>query len=303
MQSMAARREEKDSRRPTILSMQESRKLPLPKPKAGPRAWAAQPPREKQTFLQRARKQVAAEGKRFKLSTPTGKLLVAAGQITKAPEAMLNEARIELQSGPKAIRVLAPHGMGSSVTNEREREIERRRKENEARLLRVKNEALNKAAAGPNLVTFSDEEDGDFDDGPEHSKDMFGDSESNDSPNGGALSPPSHEGKATSLSRSAPKKPTKAPRRGLLSASPGASATIQRVAAIPTASSDSRPPSKVPASSPPPSVSAKPAAPHRATTLPTNPPNPAGPSIPPVPIQLKRKQVDVFMRPNKKTRR
>jgi elongin-A len=315
MQNFAAKREEKDARRPAILSMQESRRLPQLKPTsaaAGSRSWSSQPPREKQTFLQKARRQVAAESKRFKLSTPTGKLPVAAGQISKAPAAMLNEARIERQSGPAAIRVLAPRGKGPSAMNSRDQEIDRRRKENEARLLRIKNAATNKATATPNVVSFSDDEDDDFEDGAEHNNDLFG--EMDDSfPQGGALSPGSLEemgmsssssaNRTTSLSRPTSKQPPKPTRRGLLSASPGVSTTVHRVSNFPQTSTDNRPPSNAPASSPPPSFSARPTAPPRATTLPTIPPNPAGPSSPPAQIYTKRKQVDVFMRPSKRPRR
>lgn len=302
MQSMAVQREAKDARRPPILSMQESRKLPLPKPikpGASTSHWSAQPrDREKKTFLQKARREVAAETKRFRLPTATGKLPVAAGQITKAPAAMLAEARIRNQPLSGTNRMLAPRKLGPSRPHDEAEE--RRRRENEARLQRIKNPAGSKTAT-PNLVSFSSEE-----------------------------SDESHDETGPSHSRAASKQSAKR-RGGFLSAAPGANPAGQRVPVRPSEQDndlfgdmefdDSRPASnkqptkrhhgapgtssaghqfptrrKSPThtSPPPPDLSRGPAAsPHSTSTM----PNMAAV------MQRKRKPVDVFMRPDKKPRR
>ncbi|KAL2022663.1 hypothetical protein VTK56DRAFT_4744 [Thermocarpiscus australiensis] len=297
--SIAAKQEERDSRRATIISMKESRKMPRPKPR-GSRSWSSQP-REKPTFLQKARKEMAVESNRFKPTTSTGKVPAPASQITKAPAAMINIVRIERQFDPTATRVRAPRKKANPDTAESESERKRR----EARLLQIK------TAAAPNVVSFSDdEEDNEADDHAEDD-DLFGDLETDRPPRRGALSPRSLEEMATSSSSAnktiplpsqASKQSTKA-RRGFLSASPGANGIVKKVLPPQNTSAGSMP-SPVAGSAPPSLASARSSGPPRTTSLSVSPPLQAGSTSPAPQLQLKRSEpVDIFMRPNKRPRR
>ncbi|KAK3310125.1 uncharacterized protein B0T15DRAFT_25546 [Chaetomium strumarium] len=97
-QDMAAKAEEENSRRATFLSASQGRKLqPKGRPKGDFRDFAAarpRPPPVKQlSAVQKARQEMAQEAKRFKLATPTGQVKVPAGQLKKAPAAMVEDAR------------------------------------------------------------------------------------------------------------------------------------------------------------------------------------------------------------------
>ncbi|KAL2130977.1 hypothetical protein VTI74DRAFT_5699 [Chaetomium olivicolor] len=290
MQSLAAQKEKMDSRRSTIISGQESRNLPLPKRRTTHWSQKTETPRAKQTFIQKARRQVAVEATRFNLATPTGRLPVTAGQITKAPEAMINEARIKSQVKPGMIR--APQKRLAPPTADSERE----RKERETRLLRIKQAAATEPAAPATVLSFSDDEDdGGFghNDDSNHN-DLFGD-------------PKPEKPQPTKAS-----KPVK-PRRGLLSAAPGAN-RIEGTKVSASLASNSGTSAKASASSPPPPARApiKSAPPtsvsHQPLASSASPPPPstAGSSASPppqAPVLVKRsKPVDIFMRPNKRPR-
>ncbi|KAL1839157.1 hypothetical protein VTJ49DRAFT_1813 [Mycothermus thermophilus] len=92
MKAFAARDQEKIKRSATIITPQKSKQLRPARPKTG---WGA--PRAPQTFLQKTRAEVRVEAQRFKLNTPAGRAIVPLGQIKKAPQSKINEARIANQ--------------------------------------------------------------------------------------------------------------------------------------------------------------------------------------------------------------
>lgn len=296
MQSFAAQKEKRDARQSTIISGQETRNLPLPKRKTSTHWSKSDTPRVKQTFIQKARKQVAAEATRFHLSTPTGKLPVAAGQIRRAPEAMLNEARIRNQPQPGMIR--APQKRLPPASDS-----ERERKERESRLLQIKQTTATESAAPATVLSFSDDED-DNNDLRHHDNADQDDLFDLPKPKGRQL-----------VKAAKPTQPTKLRRSGLLSASPGANRAVRKEFSPPLSSTGSAASTKSSASSlPPPTRPVAKPAPHAPT-----PPRPSassaspppfsaagssGSPLPSVPAPLKRsKPVDIFMRPNKRPRR
>ncbi|KAL2124530.1 hypothetical protein VTJ04DRAFT_895 [Mycothermus thermophilus] len=101
MKAFAERDQEKTARSSKIISAKKGALLRPVKPKTG---WGA--PRAPQTFLSKTREQVRQEAQRFKLKTPTGKLVVPAGQIKKAPPSKVAEARIAQQPSVLETRMI-----------------------------------------------------------------------------------------------------------------------------------------------------------------------------------------------------
>ncbi|KAK4129558.1 hypothetical protein N657DRAFT_563693 [Parathielavia appendiculata] len=178
-------------RHSTYISASEAKKV---LPSRAKRGFGA--PREKQTFLQKAKEQVRLEASRFNLRTPTGQLFVAQGQIKKAPEAMVNEARIRSQP-----HIRAPSKRPATASREADLDL----KGNEARLLGIKKVAKPAAKTGVTLLSFTDSEsDGEnaastdsrakednlFDDTDSRDDDdLFGDITSKKAPTSAASSP------------------------------------------------------------------------------------------------------------------
>ncbi|KAL2260658.1 hypothetical protein VTK26DRAFT_5261 [Humicola hyalothermophila] len=276
MQSFAAHKQEKDSRRTTILTTQQTKKLPSHKKIIRPRLnGLPAPPREKPTFFQKAKIEAAAGDKRFLRLAATGKLPTGVGQIQKAPEMMVTELRIASLPDPSA-------GQGYSVGQpaKTQSKFDQELKEKERRLADIKKSAAkespvpNDSGVAPNVVSFSDDED--------------------DGDQAQAVKPSS-----TSFSKSTPatvpsKDATKRRRGGLLSAAPGAN-KIKAVRASPAS-----PAPKAPAETKQPEKLA--AAPNRAAALSTSPPPPAEPSAAPV-VHFKRKNpADSIFRQVKRAR-
>ncbi|KAK4444296.1 hypothetical protein QBC34DRAFT_415519 [Podospora aff. communis PSN243] len=286
-QKFAAEKDKKDSRRTQVVTIGQARRLALPKLGAGVLRsnswgssgsggshWSAQP-RSKATPLSRVRSQVKAEAKRLKLATATGSLPVRTGQITKAPDSFIRDKRVERQFDAAATLDRGPVMPGTKIVfDAAERAREKERNEREARLLRIK------GATKPTekVLSFDDDDDNDNEEDTQGSDrgvldDLFGELEA------GATSP---------TSASPPPSTPNPRRRGLLSAAPGSS--IAKVTASPPAARTSRPTH----TSPPPKSLPRP-----DTRLPSPPPAVS----PPATQALKRKEVDIFMRPKKRIRR
>ncbi|KAK4105833.1 hypothetical protein N658DRAFT_135184 [Parathielavia hyrcaniae] len=105
-----------NTRHSTYISASEAKKVLPGKAGKAKRGFGA--PREKRTFMVKAREQVRLEASRFNLRTPTGQLPVATGQIKKAPETLVNEARIRSQPlirpPSKRIAAASPKSDGGS---------------------------------------------------------------------------------------------------------------------------------------------------------------------------------------------
>lgn len=106
-----------------------------------------------QSVLKRARKEAQEISYRQGLSTPSGSLSIRAGQIKRAPEAMVNDHRVKNQP---SIRIKAP--AAPKKLAERDDELARR----EARLL-----ALKKGSSSKPVTVVSDSDD-------EGDNDLFG---------------------------------------------------------------------------------------------------------------------------------
>ncbi|KAK3695015.1 hypothetical protein B0T22DRAFT_370865 [Podospora appendiculata] len=170
MADFAARNEQRISRTAKIVSLKDTRKLPpLPKEArsfGGARNFSSSTssgfpsqPRVKQTFLQKTAKQVREEAMRLRLTTATGKLPVRAGQIARAPEAMLMDKRIERQFDPTATLPRAQRTKpAASVAADQERQ------NREARLLQIKKAGSKPSQPTPpsaNVLNFDDDDDDD----------------------------------------------------------------------------------------------------------------------------------------------
>ncbi|KAK0748245.1 RNA polymerase II transcription factor SIII subunit A-domain-containing protein [Apiosordaria backusii] len=223
---------QRSSRQAKIISVPESRRLPLhysQRQREGPKAghWSTQP-RPKKTFIAKAKRQVAAETNRLKLSSPGSRMPVRQSQITQAPIAMLNDARIGRQFDAAATIVNAPIRKASEATNASERE----RKDRENRLLQIKGKGVAKPA---NVISFSDDEDDSF---PSNDKDdLFGDDEPSSPPQGGGLSVEELEAVVDRIV--SPQKRPMARPRSLLSAAPGANNKARMAYSPPKSSADS----------------------------------------------------------------
>ncbi|KAK4116457.1 hypothetical protein N656DRAFT_745489 [Canariomyces notabilis] len=308
-QDFAAHKEQKDARGAVIISPKDTKKLRLPRP-PGHRSqsphWSLLP-RQKRSFLSKARAELAVQAKHFRLATPTGKLPVPTGQLTKAPEAMVNNARIALQTGPGTSVIRAPRQKVSPATGETERQLKQR----EARLLQIKkagatttalhdsSSRLRQAekATAVNTANVQDNEgtshpnDGEPGDSTEFDDlfgdDLLGDLDLNGPPPAGPMSAKPPEVAAGLSSQTADKLPIQ-PRRGLLSAAPGTNKVTRNAM-----------------SSPEGPASANPAHPGPRSEAPSSSPGRQGPApSSSMPSQLKRKRtaVDLCMRTDRKKR-
>ncbi len=256
--AFAAKKKEAVARQTALVSVKDTWKLP-PLPKDGRSAYGfrGQGPglggssgsgsggtsstRSKdKSFLQKARREAKEHHNRHLLSTPSGHLAARTSQLTRAPQSMIEQKRIERQYDPSAVAAAAsaaplirvPRAAASKTGGD-----ERERREREARLLAIKNG--NKPTQG-NVISFDDDnEHGTGDD------DLFGDkkpaprgnvvsfdSEDEDDLFDGphlSTSPPrikSTPRKSSSYSSTAPSVAgAKRRQGGLLSASPGANRT------------------------------------------------------------------------------
>lgn len=276
-----------------------------------------------QSFLKKARREAREYAYRRQLATPMGKLKVPEGQIKKAPDAMVQQYRVQRQD---EFRIRAPRKSKSAAQLAEEAE----RKEREARLLKIKNLTGGRPAQ---MVSDSEADDHEEDDDEgsgyrglrdiigydDEEPDLFGDGDEE-----GAASEPQRLSKKEPQKRpatyhsdasSAPsKRPallsnSRKPGSGLLDFKPGAQQRVARPLSKPSAA-PAQPPGQ---GSPPPKprqpahASAPPPTPVK-TQLPQSspPPRPQSTSAgspPPAMMRKRKPQVDVFMRQNKKPRK
>ncbi|KAK4240031.1 hypothetical protein C8A03DRAFT_13616 [Achaetomium macrosporum] len=155
-QDMAAKVEQENSRRATLLSASQGEKLTRKRRPRGIFATGPRPPPLRSlSVFQKTRQQVAEEARRFQLPTPTGQLKVPEGQLKKAPAAMVEDAR--RRSQPSFLGVPEP------VSHTREYD-QHWRQDKEQRLLRSKIEAKPPTTkphprAYVDVLEFSDDED------------------------------------------------------------------------------------------------------------------------------------------------
>ncbi|KAK4199121.1 hypothetical protein QBC40DRAFT_203515 [Triangularia verruculosa] len=230
---------QRSSRQAKIISVPDARRLPLhysQRQREGPKPghWSSQS-RPKKTFIAKAKRQVAAETNRLKLSSPASRMPVRS-QITQAPAAMLRDAQVARQFDAAATIANAPIRKASEVAEARERE----RKDQEKRLLQIKGKGAAKPA---NVISFSDDEDDNF---PSNDNDdLFGDDEPDSPPKRAGLSVEDLEAVVDKVV--SPKRPIARP-RGLLSAAPGANDRARLAHSPPKSSAGSASPPLAPAS-------------------------------------------------------
>lgn len=281
--TMAAVNNQKSSRTTTIVSAQVARRLPAPKARSfGTGGYSGlktsiDPPMKRATFLQKATREAKLDAHRRKLAKPSVMLLARKTELTKAPERLLEEKRIQNQFDIDSASVLEGPRI-RPATSSRSRE----QRDREARLLQIKNggKSSSSSSHAPNVLSFDD-------DNGRHSKgdlgedmdDLFGDMDDDDD----AGSPP-HK------SASAPSK-----KRGLLSAAPSANSRPQATA------TSARPASNTTTSRPPASTSHASRSFNSGRPQPAASPSSASPSG--SPPGAKRKQANIFMKPAKKVRR
>ncbi|KAI0136709.1 putative RNA polymerase II transcription factor SIII subunit A [Xylariales sp. AK1849] len=235
------------------------------------------------SVMRKVKREAAEVHARNKIATPTGALLVRKSQIRQAPQGMLHEARVKQQP---ALKIRPPVSMTSRDDEYQDPAMEER----EARLRKLKFHAKD-----ANIIEDSDLDEEDGEDG------VFG--------GGGLLDEDDLEDmfddESAVKSSAPPRKPAALPgkQRGLLSNSHRPSAVVQRVSASSSAPLRQE-------SSPKPK--AAPAVAHTSSSSPplrpSSPPNPptSGPSGSPAPkpkMAIKRKAVDVFMKPKPKVQR
>jgi elongin-A len=175
-QGFAVRTQEKQSRASTIVSAEKGGKLH--KAKARPTFnMFNTPPRSDRSFISNTRAQLRREALRFNRPTPSGKLPVRAGQITKPPPAMLDdhrrmESRNSIPEPPPMIR--APRQRPDAAATG----SLQNRKEGESRLLQIKNAGQPKPEPAKKVLSFSDDE------GPDaplqDDADLFGEADDDD---------------------------------------------------------------------------------------------------------------------------
>ncbi|KAB5551312.1 RNA polymerase II transcription factor SIII subunit A-domain-containing protein [Coniochaeta sp. 2T2.1] len=277
------------------------------------------------SFLKKARREAKEIAMRRQLSTPTGQLKVREGQIVKAPEALVQQYRIQKQD---ALRIRAP----KKQMSERQLAEEAERRDREARLLKIKN----LKGAQPAQMVSDSEDDGyedDNDDGEQgygglgdflgledEGEDLFSENEEGNVSEPARPSKPAPKQNSTPTtyhsdsSSAAPKQRTglisnaRKPGSGLLSAKPAPRKLV--VHSPPTSTTQSPQPRQQtsPPPKPRPSVHASPP-PAAARSLPASsqhsPPlraqnsPPLGPQQSPSSRPMKRKApVDIFMRQN-----
>lgn len=186
----------------------------LPPPPQPKKHWASQsaPPPPRKTALSKLRTQVKSQANRFK-AAPVAHHGLALGQVERAPERMITEARIARQP---TIRETATSKRTQSTSMEA---VDKTREEREQRLRQIKGQG----AAPPhhNFLDFgSDDESNSGSQPPKrsHLEDFFAEREA------GLVTPPG------SSQQSAVAKPTRRPT--LLSAAPGSNKRPQRPATI-----------------------------------------------------------------------
>lgn len=271
-----------------------------------------------QSFLKKARREAREIAYRRQLATPTGKLKVPEGQITRAPEAMVQQYRVQKQ---EELRIRAPRKPKSEAQLAEEAE----RRDREARLLKIKNLA---GARPAQMVSDSedDDEDEDYGEGYRGLEDILGYDDDNPDIFGGgeeegATSEPQQPSE-TNLQRnpsaatyhpdssSAPsKRPallsnSRKPGSGLLNFKPSAQKHASHSPPKPSAepsraaqqSSAPAKPQQAVHTSPP--VKPRPA----QVSPPLRPQSTPAASPPPAMMRKRKPQVDVFMRQNKKPR-
>ena len=289
--TMAAVNNQKSSRTTTIVSAQVARRLPAPKARPmstggfGGFKTSIDPPMKRATFLQKATREAKLDAHRRKLAKPSVMLLARKTELTKAPERLLEEKRIQNQFDIDSAQVLEGPRI-RPVTTVRSRE----QRDREARLLQIKNGGKSSSTSfshAPNVLSFSDDSDGHHSDssrknnkrGSDELDDLFGDDDDAGTPSPRkSVSPP-------------------AKKRGLLSAAPGANGRPRPAAP----SAPARPTSSTTTSRPPASSS------QASSSSQTRRPQPTAPSTSATssgsPPGAKRKQANIFMKPAKKVRR
>lgn len=186
----------------------------LPPPPQPKKHWASQsaPPPPRKTALSKLRTQVKSQANRFK-AAPIAHHGLALGQVERAPERMITEARIARQP---TIREIATSKRTQSATRDG---VDKAREEREQRLRQIKSQGA--APPQQNFLDFgSDDESNSGFQPPKrsHLEDFFAERE------GGLITPPG------SSQQSAGAKPTRRPT--LLSAAPGSNKPPQRSATI-----------------------------------------------------------------------
>ncbi|KAG7293093.1 hypothetical protein NEMBOFW57_003139 [Staphylotrichum longicolle] len=149
MQDFAAKDEQKTARLTKVVPLVKYARLQ--KPKAKP--WFAAPRVDHSPFA-KAKEQLRRDAARFKLPTPSGKLPVPAGQIKKAPESMVNAARIAKQ--PSVLLKPKKTAPGQDTIENR---VDADREAREERLRRIKNPKDSTVKISGNVISFDDDAD------------------------------------------------------------------------------------------------------------------------------------------------
>ncbi|KAK3498439.1 hypothetical protein B0T13DRAFT_469394 [Neurospora crassa] len=275
---MAAVNDQKSSRTTTIVSAQVARKLPAPKARTfGPGfrgfSTSSDPPMKRATFLQKATREAKLDAHRRKLAKPSVMLMARKTELTRAPDRLIEEKRIQNQFDIDSAPIIEGPRIRPATSS-------RQQKDREARLLQIKNGGKSGSSGhAPNVLSFDDDDNNHHYDNSRHNDkgasgddmdDLFGDLDDED-----ARSPP-------------PKS-----KRGLLSASPGANSQPRAAAASARPTTTSRPP---PASTTNAGRSSNTGRSQPATSSSSGRRPESLPGA-------KRKQVDIFMKPAKKVRR
>ncbi|EAA35249.1 hypothetical protein GE21DRAFT_1381 [Neurospora crassa] len=275
---MAAVNDQKSSRTTTIVSAQVARKLPAPKARTfGPGfrgfSTSSDPPMKRATFLQKATREAKLDAHRRKLAKPSVMLMARKTELTRAPDRLIEEKRIQNQFDIDSAPIIEGPRIRPATSS-------RQQKDREARLLQIKNGGKSGSSGhAPNVLSFDDDDNDHHYDNSRHNDkgasgddmdDLFGDLDDED-----ARSPP-------------PKS-----KRGLLSASPGANSQPRAAAASARPTTTSRPPptSTTNAGRSSNTGRSQPATSSSSGRRPESLPG------------AKRKQVDIFMKPAKKVRR
>jgi elongin-A len=232
------------------------------------------------SVMRRVKREAAEVAARNKLATPNGALRVRQGQIKHAPKGMVHEQSVKLNP---AIKVQPP-AMRSTEDQFRDRQMEER----EERLRRLK-------AKGASIL-----EDSDVDEDDEDS--AFGRSSGGGMLNVDDLEDLFDDDRPTKSE--APRRPAALPgKRGLLSNAyrGSSSATVYKAPASSSTntSSSSRPVSKPTTQSPSTNPPSAPSGPQKPAQIASGSPGSPEPKRMPV----KRKAVDVFMKPKPKVQR
>jgi len=148
MQDFAAKNEEKTSRLTKVVPLVKYAKL---QPKSKP--WFISP-RTEQSSFGKAKEQLRRDAGRFKLPTPSGKLIFPASQIKRAPESMVNAARIAKQPS-----ILLKPTKPAPGPDNIENRVDHDREAKEERLRRIKDPAKATVKISGNVISFTDDTD------------------------------------------------------------------------------------------------------------------------------------------------